>query len=121
MTEVINESNGGAVQAPESTKAPVTATPKRASNGKQHPNSKPAKATAAKRAKAGKNPATKATTARHGSKTAQVLALLKRKNGATLAEIMKSTGWQAHSVRGFISGALGKKMGLKVDSTKRDD
>ena len=63
----------------------------------------------------------KAPTARDGSKKADVLALLRRQGGATLEELMSATGWQAHSVRGFISGALGKKMGLAVESAKRDD
>ena len=50
-----------------------------------------------------------------------MVALLKRKGGATLTEIMKKTKWQAHSVRGFISGALGKKMGLNVVSVRREN
>jgi len=65
--------------------------------------------------------ATKAKGGRQGSKTAQVLELLRRPGGATLRELMASTGWQAHSLRGFVSGTLGKKMGLSVESTKGED
>ena len=59
--------------------------------------------------------------ARAGSKTEKILALLKRSGGATTKEIMKVTGWQSHSVRGFLSGTVGKKMGLAVTSTKAED
>src|SRR5262245_28054403 len=121
MTELSNENSSATAVSSASTKTEVIAGKKHGKKAKGAAKTKPTKAAKMKRAKAGKKPATKATTARDGSKTAQVLALLKRKNGATLAEIMKATGWQAHSVRGFISGALGKKMGIKVDSTKRDD
>jgi hypothetical protein len=56
-----------------------------------------------------------------GTKTAKILALLRRPNGATLKGPCKATGWQAHSVRGFLNGALKKKMSLAVASTHRED
>jgi hypothetical protein len=56
-----------------------------------------------------------------GTKSERIIALLKQPEGATLKAIMAATGWQAHSVRGFISGQLTKRMGLKVKSFKRDD
>jgi hypothetical protein len=58
---------------------------------------------------------------RDGSKTAKVLALVQAEGGATLQEIMAATDWQAHSVRGFISGTLNKKMGMTIARTKRAD
>jgi len=60
----------------------------------------------------------KGSSARQRTKTAQVLNMLKRPGGATLKALMKVTSWQAHSVRGFLSGTLGKKMNLTVTSTK---
>src|SRR5229473_2666876 len=65
--------------------------------------------------KAAKAPAT----ARAGSKTAQVVAMLRRKDGATLAEIMTQMGWQKHTVRGFMAGAM-KKAGHAVESFKSE-
>jgi hypothetical protein len=59
----------------------------------------------------------KAESAREGSKTAQVVAMLQRKGGATLAEITAKMGWQKHTVRGFMAGAM-KKAGYAVESFK---
>ena len=65
---------------------------------------------------------TKATAeVRAGSKTAKILVLLKRPGGAAAKELMKSTGWQPHSVRGFLSGTVGKKLVLKVTSANGED
>jgi hypothetical protein len=69
----------------------------------------------------GAKPAKSNDSARQGSKAAKVLELLKRQNGATLAELMKATNWQAHSVRGFLSGTVGKKLGLRLESTKAEN
>jgi hypothetical protein len=55
---------------------------------------------------------------RAGTKQAQIIALLQRPEGATIAEIVEATGWLAHSARGLISGGLMKKLGLSVTAEK---
>ena len=98
--------------------APETATAAQeaATPAPKAPKGAPKKAKATKTAKAKDT----APEAREGSKKSIVLDLLRRKGGATLAEIAKATDWQNHSIRGFISGTLGKKMGLTVESSKND-
>jgi hypothetical protein len=93
-------------------RAPVA--PARSKSGK--------KATPAKKAPKGAKKANAAKPeARDGSKTARILELLKRPGGVTAKELMKVTGWQPHSVRGFLSGTVSKKMGLALTSTKNED
>jgi hypothetical protein len=115
---------------PETTgTAPATAP-----SDKPKPTTKPtvgkrARHVASTRAKAGKKatPATKGhkrhtkPNVRAGTKTAKILDLLKRPGGATAKQLMRATAWQAHSVRGFLSGTVGKKMGLTVTSVKGED
>src|SRR5262245_58501174 len=89
---------------------------------------KPSKTKRSKKAKTAKT-AAEATakskrTAKRKSKPAGdtkkeiVLALVRRKEGATTAEIVQATDWQNHTIRGFISGTLTKRMGLEVESRK---
>lgn len=62
-----------------------------------------------------------ANVGREGSKKAEVVDLMRRPKGATLAEVMKATGWQPHTVWGFVSGTPLKKLGLNVESLRSDD
>ena len=55
---------------------------------------------------------------RENSKQAQVIAMLRRSEGATIAQICAATGWQAHTVRGTFAGALKKKLGMTIVSDK---
>jgi len=65
--------------------------------------------------------APKPVAVRAGTKQAQIIALLQRPEGASIGEIVEVTGWQAHSARGMISGALKKKLGLTVTSVKEQE
>ena len=112
----------------EAAKPEPAAKPKaahKAKAGAQSAKGAPAKGKASKKAsptnaapkgkKAAKAP--EAAGPREGSKTAQVIALLQRAKGATISEIMDKMGWQRHTVRGFMAGAM-KKAGYTVESFK---
>jgi len=95
--------------APAATGAPAKGkSTKKAAPAKKAPKAK----TGAKQDEAPAGP-------REGSKTAQVVEMLKRKGGATLEEIMTTMGWQKHTVRGFMAGAM-KKAGFTVESFKSE-
>jgi hypothetical protein len=120
MTELI--AGTAPAQAPGNSEQPKTAKKARVAQKGAHVAKKTAKS--GKKASPGKKApkgAKKAKSAREGSKTNKVLELLKRPGGVTAKELMKATGWQPHSVRGFLSGTIGKKMGLTVASIKGED
>jgi len=104
---------------PATTVAPNTSSPVPSRHTKKPSarNKKPKGAGIAKTPRSMKQPAN----AKRGSKTFKILALLKRPGGVSLQQLQKATGWQAHSVRGFLSGALKKTRGLRIDSVPQSD
>jgi hypothetical protein len=118
ITKTIEESD-----VTQTTRAEKARADKKPPVARKRAHAAPAKANAAKKANRKKNAlggGKKADGARDGSKASQVVELLKRPGGATAKELMKVTGWQPHSVRGFLSGTLRKKLGLTVASIKGD-
>lgn len=89
----------------KATTAKPAAKPRAAKVPKPIKEPKPANATELKEA-----------TPREPSKIDHVVSLLRREEGATTKALMEATGWQAHSVRGIIAGAIKKKLGLAVNS-----
>jgi len=107
-----------AEQPKESAAAPKAKGGARAAKGAPEKVKASKKATPAKGAPNAKKMAKgESSVPREGSKMAQVIAMLQRKNGATLAEISEKMAWQAHTVRGFMAGAM-KKAGHEVESFK---
>jgi predicted ArsR family transcriptional regulator len=101
---------GTAVDAPASAaEADSAAAP---AKGKARAKAK------AKIAKPGKAAPAEKPTPRAGTKQALMIELLKRPEGATVEQIAEATGWQHHTIRGAISGALKKKLGLTVEATR---
>src|SRR5208283_3494116 len=122
-TETAAVAEQGAQVAPEKA-----ASKKAASQKKGAPKANKGAKKAAKQAKAAPKKQAKEKVASKKaakvpcefSKKNIILDLLRRPKGATMAEIAKATDWQNHSIRGFISGNLTKKMGLTVESTKNE-
>ena len=117
-----NEEKGLTEAKTKATKGKKKASEAVGSAGKSPANAKSEpKPKAAKKAPKAANKAPKAGKAPRSAQTGKgdkIVELLQRKGGTTLAEMQKASGWQSHSVRGFLSGIVRKKMGLAVTSVK---
>ena len=127
MNPMITEETAGSAEAPAGTPPKPS---KKAARAPRRAPVAPARGKAEKKAQGGKKKTrgakkpvsgAKSRSARHGSKAATILELLNRPGGATALELQRATGWQPHSVRGFLSGTLRKKKGLQVISTKGEN
>jgi hypothetical protein len=119
--EQANPPAAGTVQPPKATKRANVAARKRRIAGKPRSGKKASSAERRPKGQKAAKQAKPATGAREGSKAAKVLSLLRRPDGASLKELMKATGWLAHSVRGFLSGAVAKRIGFKLVSAKSEN
>ena len=120
--EQANPPAAAPVQPPKATKrAHVAPHKRRVAPGKPRSGKKASSAERRPKSQKAAKQAKPAAGAREGSKAARVLGLLRRPDGASLKELMKATGWLAHSVRGFLSGTVAKRMRLKLVSAKRED
>jgi Protein of unknown function (DUF3489) len=107
------EADSAADARASATEADVAPTPAKRGRAKRKANAAPG----ASGSEGDAQPTAKPTP-RAGTKQAQMIDLLKRPEGATVEQIAAATGWQHHTIRGAISGALKKKLGLTVEATR---